>query len=120
MMDFFFNCWCLETRPIRITAFGMCQGAPTIMRITADCKSPRISMSEVVSVPHGCTPEVQIGLSVALYMRIFLLVESFDFRPSSQCILVSVISSFFRTVNMCLRQISLMSRCNPRYLTPYC
>jgi hypothetical protein len=43
---------------------------------------------------------VQIGLSVALYMRILLLEESFDFRPSSQCILVVVIPSCFRFVNV--------------------
>jgi hypothetical protein len=29
-----------------------------------------------------------------------LIVESFDSRPSSQCILVSVIPSFFRSANM--------------------
>jgi hypothetical protein len=52
-----------------------------------------------------------------LYMGIMLLVESFDFSSSSQCILVSVIPSCFRFVNMCLRQLILLSRCNPRYST---
>jgi hypothetical protein len=50
-------------------------------------------------------------------MRILLLVGGFDFSPSSQCILVSVIPSCFRFVNMCLRQTSLLSRCKPRYFT---
>jgi hypothetical protein len=36
-------------------------------------------------------PCAQTGLIISLYMRIFLLVESFDFHPSSQCILASVI-----------------------------
>jgi hypothetical protein len=35
-----------------------------------------------------------------------LLVESFDLRPSNQCILVRVIPSCFRLVKMCLRQVS--------------
>jgi hypothetical protein len=34
--------------------------------------------------------------------------------------LVSVIPSCFHSVNMCLRQASLLSRCNTRYLTPSC
>jgi hypothetical protein len=38
-------------------------------------------------------------------MRVLLLVEGSDFRPSSQDILVSVIPSCFRFVNMCLRQV---------------
>jgi hypothetical protein len=49
-----------------------------------------------------------------------LLMESFDFCTSSQCISVSVIPSCFRFVNMCLHQISLLSRCNPRYFTSSC
>jgi hypothetical protein len=50
-------------------------------------------------------------------MRILLLMESFDFRPSSQCILVCVIPSCFRFVNMCLRQVHFLSRDKPRNLT---
>jgi hypothetical protein len=45
-------------------------------------------------------------------MRSLLLVESFDLCPSNQYILVRVIPSCFR-----LCQVSLLSRCSPRYLT---
>jgi hypothetical protein len=62
-------------------------------------------MSEVEAVPHSCIPSVQIGLNIALYMRILLIVKSFDFRPSNQYVLVSVIPIGFRFVNMCLRQL---------------
>jgi hypothetical protein len=53
-------------------------------------------MLEVEVVPLICIPQVQIGLSIVLYMRSLLLVESFDFRPSNQYILVKVIPSCFR------------------------
>jgi hypothetical protein len=45
-----------------------------------------------------------------------LLVESFDFRPSNQCILVRVSPSCFHFAKICLCQVSL-SRWSPRYLT---
>jgi hypothetical protein len=50
-------------------------------------------------------------------MRNLLLVESFDFCPSNQYILVRVIPSCFRFAKMCLCQVSLLSRCSPSYLT---
>jgi hypothetical protein len=50
-------------------------------------------------------------------MRILLLVESFNFRPSNQYILVRMIPSCFRFAKMCLCQVSLLTRCSPRYLT---
>jgi hypothetical protein len=50
-------------------------------------------------------------------MRSLLLVESFDLRSSNQKILVRVIPSYFRFAKMCLCQVSLLSRCSPRYLT---
>jgi hypothetical protein len=46
-----------------------------------------------------------------------MLVESFDLRPGNQYILMRVIPSCFRFAKMCLCQISLLSRCSPRYLT---
>jgi hypothetical protein len=50
-------------------------------------------------------------------MRSLLLVESFDFRPSNQYyILVRVIPSCFHFAKKCLCQLSLLSRCSPRYL----
>jgi hypothetical protein len=49
-------------------------------------------------------------------MRSLLLVESFDFRPSNQYILVRLIPSCFRFAKMCLCQVSLLSLCRPRYL----
>jgi hypothetical protein len=44
-------------------------------------------------------------------------VANFDFHPSNQLILVMVIPSCFRFAKMCLRQVSLLSRCSLRYLT---
>jgi hypothetical protein len=46
-----------------------------------------------------------------------LLVESFDFRASHHYILVRVIPSCFHFAEMCLCQVSLQSRCSPRYST---
>jgi hypothetical protein len=66
------------------------------MRKTFDWKRSRISMLEVEAVPQSCIPQVQIGFSIVLFMRSLLLVESFDFRPTNQYILVRVIPSFFR------------------------
>jgi hypothetical protein len=43
-------------------------------------------MLEVEAVPNSC---IQIGLSIVLYMRNLLLVESFDLRQSNQYILVT-------------------------------
>jgi hypothetical protein len=48
-------------------------------------------------------------------MRSLLLVESFDLRPCND-ILVRVIPSCFHFAKMCLCQVSLLSRCSPRYL----
>jgi hypothetical protein len=50
-------------------------------------------------------------------MRSLLLAESFDLHLSNQYILVRVIPSCFRLAKMCLCQVSLLSRCGPRYLT---
>jgi hypothetical protein len=75
--------------------FGTYQGASTIMRKAFDWKRSRISVLEVEAVPQSCIPQVQIGLSIVLYMRSLLLVESFDLRPSNQYILVRVIPSCF-------------------------
>jgi hypothetical protein len=50
--------------------------------------------------------QVQIGLSIVLYMRSLFLVESCDLRPSSQYILVRVIPSCFHFAKMCLCSLS--------------
>jgi hypothetical protein len=50
-------------------------------------------------------------------MRSLLFVESFDLRPNYQYILLKAIPSCFRLVKICLCQVSLLSRCSPRYLT---
>jgi hypothetical protein len=55
-----------------------------------DCNCSRISVLEVEAVPHSCIPEVQIALSIPLYKRSLLFVESFDLRPSNQYMLVRV------------------------------
>jgi hypothetical protein len=69
-------------RSLRITVFGTYQGASNIVRNAFDWKRSRISVLEVEGVPWNCIPYVQIGLSIALYMRILLLVDSFNLRPS--------------------------------------
>jgi hypothetical protein len=48
----------------------------------------------------------------------FVAVESFNLRLSSQYSLARVIPSF-HFVKMCLCQVSLLSRCSPRYLTSW-
>jgi hypothetical protein len=60
--------------------------------------------------------QVQIGLSIVLYMRSLLFVESFVLGLSNQHILVRVIPSCFRFAEI-VYQESLQSRCSPRYLT---
>jgi hypothetical protein len=50
-------------------------------------------------------------------MGSLLLAESFDLRPSNQYILIRAGPSCFRFVKMCLCQVSLLSKCSPRYLT---
>jgi hypothetical protein len=57
-----------------------------------------------------CGVQVQVGLSIVLYMRSLLFVESFDLRPSKQYILVRMIPSSFRFAKMCLCQ-----SCSPSY-----
>jgi hypothetical protein len=61
--------------------------------------------------------QVQIGLSIILYMRSLFLVGSCDLRLSSQYILVSEIPSCFHFAKMCLCQVSLLSRYSLRFLT---
>jgi hypothetical protein len=54
------------------------------MRKAFDWKGSRISMLGVEAVSQSCILQVQIGLSIVLYMRSLLLVESFDLRLSNQ------------------------------------
>jgi hypothetical protein len=65
-------------------------------------------MFELEAVPQNCIPLVQTGLSIALYMRTLLLVESFDLHPSSQYILVSIILICFLFENICLCRVILL------------
>jgi hypothetical protein len=74
-----------------MTIIGMYRGLSTIVHKTLHWECSWISMFEVEAVPHGCILYVQIGWSFALCMRTVLLVESFDFCPSSQCSLVSCV-----------------------------
>jgi hypothetical protein len=50
-------------------------------------------------------------------MRSLLLVESLDLHTSTRYILVRVIPSCLQFMKMCLCQVSLLSRCIPRYFT---
>jgi hypothetical protein len=63
-------------------------------------------MLEIKAMSQSCIPQVQIGWRIAFYMRILLLAKSFDFRPSSQYIVVGVIPSCFRFANTSLRLIT--------------
>jgi hypothetical protein len=76
--------------------------------VAFDWKHFKIFMLEVEAVPQSCIPQVQIGLSIVLYMRKLLLVESFYLCLSNQYILGKVIPSRFRFVKMGLCQVSLL------------
>jgi hypothetical protein len=78
------------------------------MRKAFDWKRYRIYILEVEAVPQSCVSQVQIGLSIALYMSSLLLVERFDLRSSNQYILVRVIVSCFRFAKICLCQVNLV------------
>jgi hypothetical protein len=58
-----------------------------------DWKRSKISMLEVEVLSQSFIPYVQIDLSIVLYMKSLLLVESFDLRPSNQYTLMRVIPS---------------------------
>jgi hypothetical protein len=45
------------------------------MRKDFDWNPSRISMLEVEAVPQSCIPQVQIGLSIVLYVRNLLLAQ---------------------------------------------
>jgi hypothetical protein len=51
------------------------------------------------------------GFEYCLVNEDFLLVDSYDLRPSNQCIFVTVIPNYLRFLKMCLCQVSLLSRC---------
>jgi hypothetical protein len=104
-------------RTLRTTLFDTYQDASTDMCKTLYRKSSKIFMSEMEAVTQSFVPQVQIVLSIALYMRGLLFAMSFDLRPSNQCILVRAISSLHFAKMHYLRKVSLLSRCSPRYLT---
>jgi hypothetical protein len=73
--DFFSNCWYLVIpSDNRILHIPRCVH---IMRKDFDWKRSRISMLEVKAVPQSRIPEIQIRLSIVLYMRSLLSVKRF-------------------------------------------
>jgi hypothetical protein len=115
VLGFFFSCWSLE-----FPSDNCIRHVP--MWVHYHAQGLRLETFQNVYVRcGGRTPElysigyVQMGLSIVLYKRSFLFVECFDLRPSNQCILVRVIPSCFHLTKMCLCQVSLLSRCSPRY-----
>jgi hypothetical protein len=68
-----------------------------------DWRPTGIAKLQLGAVPQNFYSQIQIGLGLALYIRILLYVENFDLSPSSQYIVVSVIPSRFRFGNMRLR-----------------
>jgi hypothetical protein len=107
-VDFFFNCWYLE-----IPSDNHIQHIPKCVHYHA--QGLRLEMFQNFYVGSG-SRKVQIDLSIVLYMRRLLFVESFDLHRSNQYIFVRVIPSCFRFMKICLCQISLLSRCSLTYL----
>jgi hypothetical protein len=91
--DFFFNCWYFE-----IPSDKHIWHIPRCIHYHA--QGLRLETFQNFYVGSGSrTPElyseVQIGLSIVLYMRSMLLVESFDLHWGNQYILVRLIPSCF-------------------------
>jgi hypothetical protein len=112
--DFFFNCWYFEIPSDKpFLAHTKVRSLPCA----------RLSIGNVLEFlcwkwkPYLRVVFRKARLIFVLYMRSLLLVESFNFRPSNQYILVRVIPSCLRFAKVCLCQVSLLSRCSPRYLT---
>jgi hypothetical protein len=104
--DFFFNCRYLEI--LAITVFDTYQGVCIIMRkdfyVGSGSRTPEL---------YSVSPD---------WFEYCFIYEKFvacrvGLRPSIQYILVRVIPSCFSFAKMCLCQVSLLSRCSPRYLT---
>jgi hypothetical protein len=60
--------------------------------------------------------QVQIGLSIVLYMRSLFLVESCGLRLSSQYVFVRVTPRCFRFAKMCLCQVKSPVKVQPEIL----
>jgi len=58
-----------------------------------------------------------MGFRIALYMSSLFSSDTCDFRPRIQYSFCSWRSSCFLFVVICLRQVSLRSRCMPKYFT---
>jgi hypothetical protein len=94
VLDFSFNCWYLE-----IPLDNCIRHVPRCVHCHE--QGLRLEMFQNFYVGSG-SRKVQIGLSIALYKRSLLFVESFDLRPSNQYTLVRVIPSCFRFTKMYL------------------
>jgi hypothetical protein len=95
-------------RSLGITVFGTYQGASTVRPKAFDWKCSKISVLEVEAIPQSYIPQAQIGLSIVLYVKSLLLMESFDLRLINQYILVWVIHS---TLTIDLYLVSRSSMC---------
>jgi hypothetical protein len=103
----------------------MCAEASTVLRaIAADFFSncwylEILSDNRIRYIPR-CVHYHAQGFRLETFYNFFvgslMLVESFDFRPSNQYILVRVIPSCFRFAKLHLWKVSLPPRCSPRYL----
>jgi hypothetical protein len=105
----------------RLVAFGnkiyklnLIQGASIIMRKAFDWKRSRISMWKWKPYPRVVFRKSRL---VWVLFYTWEMCLRFDFRQSNQYILVRVIPSCFCFAKMCLCQVSLQSRCSPRFLT---
>jgi hypothetical protein len=73
-------------------------------------------MLELLAVPHNGIPCIHIGFSIVLQIRSLLSNARREFRPSNQYICRNFSPSCLLFVKMCLRHVSLLSRCMPKYL----
>jgi hypothetical protein len=104
-------------RSLGLTVFGIYQDASTIMRKAFDW-----NVLEFLCWKWKQYPRVVFRKSRLVWVWFYIwgvccLWKSFDLRPSNQYSLVRVIPSCFHFAKMCLCQVSLLSRCSPRYLT---
>jgi hypothetical protein len=99
-----------------MTVFGIYQGESTIIHKVFDVSVLGCLCWKWKPYPRVVF-QVQIGLSIVLYIRSLFLMESCDLCPSSQYIFVRMIPSCFHFAKMCLCQVSLPSRCSLRFLT---
>jgi hypothetical protein len=62
-------------------------------------------------------PYAQMDFSIVLYNTILFSIDSCEFLPINQYILLTLSPKCLRLLHICFSQLSCSSRCMPRYLT---